>query len=496
MTTLTVSDRAGTRITHLAVLTVKDGDRARVAGADGVSTETATAVDAALKTLKATADPDEVVRLAGIPGADVVLASGSGLTAEPTDADAEAVRRAAGAAVRALTDVAAATFAFPAGTETLAAAVAEGALFGAYTFTAYRSGKAPQPVGKVTVVSPIGRTAGVKKAAERAAVVAEEQAWARDLVNTPPLDLYPASFADLAKKHLAPLGVKVSIMDEKQLAKADCGGLIGVGRGSARPPRLVTLSYKPAKAKTHIALVGKGITFDSGGLCIKPATGMVTMKCDMAGAAAVAAATAAIARLGLPVQVTTYLCLAENMTGADAQRPGDVVTMPNGKTVEIINTDAEGRLVMADGLSFASKQRPDLVLDVATLTGAAVLSLGPRTTAVLSNSDETRAEVLDAAAAAGEAMWPIPLLDELRAGMKSTVADVKHTGERQGGMITAALFLREFVGDDKAGNPLPWAHLDIAGPAFNEGSGAYGYTPVGATGHPVRTLVALAEARA
>ena len=203
----------------------------------------------------------------------------------------------------------------------------------------------------------------------------------------------------------------------------------------------------------------------------------------------------AIAALGLPIAVTTYLCLAENMTGADAQRPSDVVTMPNGKTVEIINTDAEGRLVMADGLCFASKADPDLVVDVATLTGAAVLSLGPRTTAVLSNVDGVRDEVLNAAATAGEAMWPIPLLDELRPPMKSNVADVKHTGERMGGMITAALFLREFVGDDTSGAQLPWAHLDIAGPAYNE-AGAYGYTPVGATGHSVRTLVALAEGRA
>lgn len=498
MTNVTLTDRPADKVSApvLVVMTLANGGKATVASGN-IDPAVAEAVNGALEVLGAAGAADEVVKLAGIAGATgLVVATGSGLDHEPTDADTEAVRRAAGAAARTLTDTAHACFGFPSDSSALTVATVEGVRFGAYEYTAYRAtGPKPQPLTKATVSSSVAKASATKTGVKRAQVVADAQAWARDLVNQPPLDLYPASFADAAKKYFAGTEVKVQVQDEKALAKANCGGLIGVGRGSARPPRLVTLTYKPAKAKAHIALVGKGITFDSGGLCIKPGASMVTMKCDMAGAAAVAAATAAIAALGLPIAVTTYLCLAENLTGADAQRPGDVVTMPNGKSVEIINTDAEGRLVMADGLCFASTVDPDLVIDVATLTGAAVLSLGPRTTAVLSNQDALRDEVLAAAGTAGEAMWPIPLLDELRPSMKSNVADVKHTGERMGGMITAALFLREFVGDDKSGAQLPWAHLDIAGPAFNE-AGAYGYTPAGATGHSVRTLVALAEARA
>ena len=237
-------------------------------------------------------------------------------------------------------------------------------------------------------------------------------------------------------------------MDEKALAKAGCGGIIGVGQGSVHPPRIVTMTYKPARATgrtPHLALVGKGITFDSGGLCIKPATGMVTMKSDMAGAAAVAAAILVIAELGLPVDVTGYLCLAENMPSSLAQRPGDVVTMRGGKTVEIINTDAEGRLVLADGLVLAGEQKPDAIVDIATLTGAQVMALGMRTGGLMGNDDAFRDTVRAAADDAGEAMWPMPLPEELRAGLDSLVADLKHTGERHGGMLTAALFLREFV---------------------------------------------------
>ncbi len=482
------------RTEALVFLSVKDGDGARICPVDDLDQEALDHLDHSLRVVVATGDEDEVLRFSGLPGDDrLVLVTGSGLDHDPTDDDTEAVRRAAGAAARALSDaVSRASFCLPATTPQLATAVAEGVLFGAYAFTPYRS-KPAAPLSRASVHSPVAKQ--VRKAAKRAQVVAEQQAWARDLINTPPVDLYPDSFAQLAKEHFAGSSVRVQVLDEKTLRRQGCGGLIGVGRGSARPPRLVKLTYKPAKAAGHIALVGKGITFDSGGLCLKPATGMITMKDDMSGAATVAAATGAIAALGLPVAVTTYLCLAENMTGADAQRPGDVVRMRNGKSVEIINTDAEGRLVMADGLSYASEVGPDLVVDVATLTGAAVLALGPRTTAVLTNDADVSEEVIDAAETAGESMWPIPLLHHLKEDMSSHVADIKHTGRREGGMITAALFLEEFVGDGADGESIPWAHLDIAGPAYNDGA-AYGYTPVGATGHGVRTLVALAEARA
>ena len=308
----------------------------------------------------------------------------------------------------------------------------------------------------------------------------------------PPLDLNPASFADIVRKRMSGTKVKVDIMDEKALAKAECGGLIGVGRGSARPPRLVTLTYKPAKATKHISIVGKGITFDSGGLCIKPANGMATMKCDMAGAAAVAAFLEAVAALELPVAVTGYLCLAENMTGADAQRPGDVIRMHDGTTVEIDNTDAEGRLVMADGLCYATEEEPDLIIDIATLTGAAVLALGNRTAAIVGNNDEVRDELIAASERVDEHMWPMPLLEHLRPSIDSEVADLKHTGERMGGLITAAMFLKEFVGE-KNGEQIDWIHMDIAAPAFNEGS-PYGVNPKGGTGFAVRTLVELARA--
>ncbi|GAB3488800.1 leucyl aminopeptidase family protein [Flexivirga lutea] len=499
MPRLNVADQlvAKSKSDALVVLAVQDGEHAQVAATPALAAETREHLDAGLLTLSASGAADEVIKLAGVPGvAGQVVVTGSGLAGTPTDDDAEALRRAAGAAVRALSGKAETiTVAFPAGSPTQVTAVAEGALFGSYAFTSYKSnGAGGKAVAKITVLTSLAKDKAVKAGVQQAQVVADERAWAQDLVNTPPLDLYPESFAAAVKEHFAGSKVKVKILDEKALAKESCGGLIGVGRGSARPPRMVVLSYEPARAKSHLAFVGKGITFDSGGLCIKPAEGMITMKCDMAGAAAVAAATAAIAELGLPVAVTTYLCLAENLTGSDAQRPGDVLTMPNGRTVEVINTDAEGRLVMADGLALASRQEPDLLIDVATLTGAAVLSLGTRTAAVLGNVDAARDEVVAAAADAGEDLWPIPLLQHLRSGMKSLVADTKHTGARQGGMIVAALFLQDFVGEDADGSPLPWAHLDIAGPAYSTDD-AYGYVGKGASGYGVRTLVQLAQSR-
>ena len=398
---------------------------------------------------------------------------------------------AAGAAARSLTGTSSAVFAFPAVADDLVQAICEGIALGAYAYTAYKS-KPKDALAKATLLVTDAKSSGALAGVETAAAVVTAQNWARDLVNMPPLDLNPASFADIVRKRMSGTKVKVDIMDEKALAKAECGGLIGVGRGSARPPRLVTLTYKPAKATKHISIVGKGITFDSGGLCIKPANGMATMKCDMAGAAAVAAFLEAVAALELPVAVTGYLCLAENMTGADAQRPGDVIRMHDGTTVEIDNTDAEGRLVMADGLCYATEEEPDLIIDIATLTGAAVLALGNRTAAIVGNNDEVRDELIAASERVDEHMWPMPLLEHLRPSIDSEVADLKHTGERMGGLITAAMFLKEFVGE-KNGEQIDWIHMDIAAPAFNEGS-PYGVNPKGGTGFAVRTLVELARA--
>ncbi len=260
-----------------------------------------------------------------------------------------------------------------------------------------------------------------------------------------------------------------------------------MGQGSVNPPRLVKLSYRHPRATKHLALVGKGITFDSGGLSLKPAQSMEWMKSDMGGAAAVIATVQAVARLGLAVNVTGWAPMAENMPSGTAQRPSDVLTIYGGKTVEVLNTDAEGRLILADALVAASADSPDLIVDIATLTGAQLVALGSRTSAIMANDEGLRERVFAVSRSAGEAMWPMPLPDELRKSLDSEVADLANMGDRYGGMLVAGLFLREFIGEG-----IPWAHLDIAGPAYNEGE-AYGYTPKGGTGAGVRTLVALAE---
>jgi leucyl aminopeptidase len=310
---------------------------------------------------------------------------------------------------------------------------------------------------------------------------------ARDLVNMPPNDLVPKSFADLATTAGKELGVKVEVLDEKALTKGGYGGILGVGGGSARAPRLVKIAYTHPKAKTSLAFVGKGITYDSGGISLKPAGHNETMKCDMAGAGAVFASVLAAAKLGLQVNVTGWLALAENMPSGSATRPGDVLRMYGGKTVEVLNTDAEGRLVLADAIVRAGEEKPDYIVDVATLTGAMMMALGSRTFGVMANDDAFRTTVTELAEAAGEPAWAMPLPAHLRGPMDSAVADISNMGERMGGGLVAGLFLKEFVADG-----ITWAHLDIAGPAFNEGA-PFGYTPKGGTATAVRTLVALAE---
>jgi leucyl aminopeptidase len=285
--------------------------------------------------------------------------------------------------------------------------------------------------------------------------------------------------------------VKVTVWDEKRLEKDGFGGILGVGKGSTRQPRLVKVEYSPAKATAKVALVGKGITFDTGGISLKPHLGMGDMKSDMAGAAVVLNTVLAIAELGLPVKATAWLCIAENMPSGAAQRPADVLTMFGGKTVEVLNTDAEGRLVMADGIVAASQEYPDAIIDVATLTGAQLVALGDRTAGVM-GSDSVTGPLKAAADRAGELVWPMPLPEELRPSLDSQVADLANIGARHGGMMTAAVFLREFVGKGKDGEQIPWAHIDIAGPSFNNGS-PYGYNHKQGTGCTVRTLVAYVE---
>ncbi len=491
--TLTSANPARQTADALVVAVASSPAGPRVVGADWLPAETVEQVTGLAGVLGITGAVDEVRRLpaAGKLAARTVVLTGVGPLDEVVP-DAETLRRAAGAALRELTGAPSVAVALPAEDAEQVAAVAEGALLGAYAYTRYRSGEdAPAPAAEITVLTPRARDKSATKALARAEVMAAAVHGVRDLVNAAPNDLYPAAFADAAKaavKDTGAKGVKVTVLDEKALAAGGYGGILGVGQGSARPPRLVKVSYSPSRPAAKVALVGKGITFDSGGISIKPAAGMDAMKSDMAGAAAVLHTVLAAARLELPVAVTGWLCLAENMPSGTAQRPSDVLTIRGGKTVEVLNTDAEGRLVMADGLVAAVEEKPDVVLDIATLTGAQLVALGPRVSAVMGD-DSTRTEVVDAAGAAGEAFWPMPLPADLRAGLKSKVADIANIGDRFGGMLTAGLFLQEFVGST------PWAHLDIAGPAFNE-KAPFGYTPAGGTGVGVRTLLALIEARA
>ncbi|VXC03901.1 leucyl aminopeptidase [Aeromicrobium sp. 9AM] len=424
------------------------------------------------------------------PAGDAAKTSLIVAVALPEEPTAEDLRRATARGVRAVKNATSLAIALhPAGVDEVEA-IAEGVALGAYTYETYKTkkkGDAKKPKLKSAVIlSPFARQTTATKAVERAATVAEAVNIARDWVNTPPGDLRPADFAEAITTH-AGTDVKVSVWDEKRLAKEKCGGILGVGQGSDSPPRLVALTYAPANAVTHLALVGKGITFDSGGLSIKPGASMQTMKLDMAGAAAIVAATVAIARLGLPIKISAFACIAENMPSGGATRPGDVLTMRSGATVEVHNTDAEGRLVLADGLALATEAKPDRIVDVATLTGACVVALGELTSGILSNDEEFSETVFAASKAAGESMWPLPITEEMKGKVNSSsIADLRqHNPKPYGGTLFAAAFLREFVKD------IPWVHLDIAGPSFNEG-GAVDYTPVGGTGTGVRTLVRLA----
>ena len=473
------------------------------AGQDGpvllespLSARSADAIASTLRSLGVTGAADQLHRLPGLPelGTDVIALAGVGKVDGGAVPSTEQLRRAAGSAVRQLAGSDTVVLALPApGTEELAA-VAEGAALGAYAYTEHKSATQDGPkanVRRAVVLSPAAGTAEADTALSRAAVVGAAVNATRTLVNMPPSQLYPETFAEAARELAKGLPVKVTVWDEKRLAKDGFGGILAVGQGSARPPRLVKVEYAPAKAGRTVHLVGKGITFDTGGISIKPAAQMEQMKSDMAGAATVLTALLAAARLGLGVSVTAWLCIAENMPSGTAQRPADVITVRGGKTVEVLNTDAEGRLVMADGLSAASDEEPDALIDVATLTGAALIALGTRTAGVMGDDAVTR-PLLDAAAAAGEPAWPMPLPEELRAGLDSVTADIANVGDRPGGMLTAAIFLREFVGTRADGSQIPWAHIDIAGPAFNTGS-PYGHTPKQGTGATVRTLVRYLE---
>jgi leucyl aminopeptidase len=466
-------------------------------GSEDVETALGGTLAATLAALGATGKQDELTKIAsgGAVAAPVIVAVGLG----PTDQGGErgrleSLRRAAGAAVRALTGGKTASIALslPARDEAETEAVALGALLGRYRFTRYRTtagnGTAVNGTGvngtgtpDLIVLSSVGAAAG------RAPVLAEAMMLVRDLVNTSPADLYPETFAAEAQRVAVAAGLEIEVLDHVALAGGGYGGLTGVGQGSDHPPRLVRLAYRHPAATRTVVFAGKGITFDSGGLSLKPPKSMEAMKSDMGGAAAVLGALQAIAALKPAINVVGYLAMAENMPGGHAQRPSDVITIFGGKTVEVLNTDAEGRLVLADVLARSAQDSPDLLVDVATLTGAQLVALGPRISGVMGSDDEVAGAVAEAARQAGEQAWPMPLPPELRKGLDSAVADIANVaGERFGGMLVAGLFLKEFVPDG-----VRWAHVDIAGPAFHEGE-PYGYTPKGGTGAAVRMLVQLA----
>jgi leucyl aminopeptidase len=457
-------------------------------GAEDVDAALGSGLLETLAALGATGKAEEVTRTVsgGKLRAPLIAAVGIGTAnaASPGDADAEVLRRAAGAAVRSLASPTVRTIALalPAAKPVSAEATAFGALLGSYNFSRYRSNGHPAPELRLIAGDDVA------DAIRRAEVLAAAVTLVRDLVNTSPSHLYPESFAAQAGQVAAAAGLGIEVLDDAALAEGGYGGISGVGQGSVHSPRLVRLSYQHPDASRTVVFAGKGITFDSGGLSLKPPKAMETMKSDMGGAAAVLAALQAIAALKPTVNVVGYLPLAENMPGSGAQRPSDVITAYGGTTVEVLNTDAEGRLVLADALATSATDSPDLLVDIATLTGAQVVALGNRVSGVMANDDAVRDGVVDAASRAGESMWPMPLPEELRKGLDSKVADLANVAaERDGGMLVAGLFLREFVPDG-----VRWAHLDIAGPSFHEGE-PYGYVAKGGTGVAVRTLVQIAH---
>lgn len=368
--------------------------------------------------------------------------------------------------------------------EFIAAAVAAGAI-GSSGQDLYRTERTRHPFAALHVLSSDNYSAAI----ERGTILGESINLTRELVNRPAQDVNPVTVADRCSSLAAEYGLACEIFDVPRLEAERMHSLLAVAKGSTVPARMVKLDYRGAPGNTnHVAFVGKGVTFDSGGLSLKPTDGMVTMKCDMAGAATVLGAIVAIARLKLPVNVTAYLGLVENMVSGDCYKLGDILTARNGVTIEVLNTDAEGRLVLADVLSYAVDQGAEKIIDLATLTGACVVALGEDVAGLFANHDAWSGQVAQSAKTVGEDLWPLPTWDSYDELIKSDVGDIKNTGGRWGGAITAAKFLQKFVGGK------PWVHLDIAGPAF--ASSAKPWREAGATGYGVRTLVQLAESSA
>jgi leucyl aminopeptidase len=473
---------------------VNDEPGAVVAAADAfLPKEAVTEIEDGLRALNATGAGEQVHRLVvkSLPMASVLTV---GVGKQRDEFPADLVRRAAGTAARTLggAEAAITTLGALPGAGLLEAAV-EGLVLGSYRFSAFRTDKtAPKDPGLRTI-TVLSTDKAAKAQATHATAVATAVATARDFINTPPSHLFPAEFASRAKALGESVGLEVEVLDDKALQKNGYGGIIGVGQGSSRLPRLVRLSHrgsrlakKPKQAR-KVALVGKGITFDTGGISIKPAASMHHMTSDMGGAAAVIATVTLAAQLELPIDVIATVPMAENMPSATAQRPGDVLTQYGGTTVEVLNTDAEGRLILADAIVRACEDHPDYLIETSTLTGAQTVALGARTPGVM-GSDEFRDRVAAISQRIGENGWPMPLPDELKDDLKSTVADLANiSGQRFAGMLVAGVFLREFVADG-----VNWAHIDVAAPAYNTG-GPWGYTPKGGTGVPTRTMFAVLE---
>ncbi|MFV9425948.1 leucyl aminopeptidase [Microbacterium sp. S1037] len=460
----------------LLVVAKPVGEGADPVGWDGLG--------AALTAVGFTGAPGSFQRV-HVPGVTTPLA----VVGAGTDPDAAALRDAAGAGLRQLTgfEHVAVQALVPSAWRPLA----EGAALGGYRFAGYKKEAPKTRAQRVTVYSP---DAPADEDVVAVAAISGAVALVKDLVTTPAEWLGPADFADAAVEAVAGLPVDVEVLDEEALRDGGYGGILGVGQGSDRPPRLVRLDYSPAGAQRHVALVGKGITFDTGGLSLKPAASMVGMKYDMCGAATVLAVLKAAAEMALPVRVSAWLCIADNMPSGRATRPGDVLRTLDGTTVEVLNTDAEGRLVLADGLAAASRERPDLLVDVATLTGAITIALGNRHTGVM-GEDDAVAEYLSAASRASELAWQLPLPAHMVDDLDSPIADLQNAkiGDPAGGSLFAGLFLRHFVGrvSDEADAPrIPWVHLDIAGVGMNKGA-PFGYTDKGVTAATVRSLVEL-----
>jgi len=456
--------------------------------AHGFTPAQAKRIEADIAAMGGTGKIGEVITLTGVTGVKAPVVVVVGLGEFRKKFDIEEFRRALGNGIRTLSGRKKVVISASHAPEHVYATVIAVGL-ASYSFTAYRSKKnnSSKNLPTTFVLSvPNAVTPEFKVAVADAAAVVSAIYLTRDLINTPPNDLPPAELAERAKQALTGLPVTVKIWDEKALKADACGGILGVGLGSSRPPRLVKMTYSPRGAKAHLSLVGKGITFDTGGISIKPASKMHEMKADMSGAAAVVGAMQAIATLGLKVKVTGWIAVAENMPSGTAQRPGDVLTTFDGTTVEVLNTDAEGRLVLADALGMSVLEKPDLIVDVATLTGAQRIALGRRIAGVMSNNDSAREQVITAAGVAGEEAWPMPLPADLRETLNSDTADIANIGDGMGGMLSAGVFLSEFVPDSQ-----PWVHIDVAGPAYNDAA-PFGYTPKGGTGSMVRTFVALA----